>query len=181
MGYNSAFLGRSGAIYVRRARSRRPLRGEFRLSLKRLVRSALVNYSAQHMFDLVNAIEDYPKFMDGCVNAQVLKRGEGWLEARLELQKLGLRHAFTTRNQLLPPHSMTLELIDGPFRQFRGKWLFTPLAVEACKVEFELEYEFASSLLGLAAGKWMEVVAAEQVDAICKRAAQVYGRGGAVV
>ena len=146
------------------------------MSVKRLVRSALISYSAQQMYDLVNAIEEYPRFMDGCVDARVLRRGEGWLEARLELQKLGLRHAFTTRNQLFPPSSMTMALLDGPFKQFQGRWQFTALSPSACKVEFELDYEFSNLLLGLAAGKWMESVATEQVEAICKRARQVYGK-----
>lgn len=145
------------------------------MSVKRLVRSALVAYSAPQMFDLVNAIEDYPKFMEGCANARVLQRGENWLEARLELQKMGIRHAFTTRNTLNAPERMTLQLVDGPFKTFRGVWQFTTLTPTACKVEFELDYEFANALLGFAAGKWMELVASEQVEALCRRAKQVYG------
>lgn len=45
--------------------------------VQRVERSALVAYSAQQMFDLVNDIEAYPQYMDGCVGARVLARGEG--------------------------------------------------------------------------------------------------------
>jgi ribosome-associated toxin RatA of RatAB toxin-antitoxin module len=79
-------------------------------------RSALVNYSAQQMFDLVNDIEAYPQYMDGCVGAKVLKREGEWLEARLELSKAGVSQSFVTRNQLQAPESMSMVLVDGPFK-----------------------------------------------------------------
>lgn len=141
----------------------------------RIVRSALVNYSAQQMFDLVNDVEAYPQFMDGCVGAQVLARGEDWIEARLELQKAGIGHSFVTRNRLEPPTSMTISLVEGPFSSMEGKWQFTPLGDQSCKVNFELEFALQNRLLGMAVGKLFEVVASRQVDALCNRARIIYG------
>lgn len=148
------------------------------MSVKQIQRSALVTYSAERMFALVNDIEAYPQFMEGCVSARVLERSEQEVLARLELQKMGVKQAFTTRNSLSPPQSMHMTLVDGPFKVFTGKWEFTPLGTDACKVSFELNYEFANSLLSMMAGKWMEAVANEQVEAICRRAKQVYGAQG---
>ncbi|HMW73281.1 MAG TPA: type II toxin-antitoxin system RatA family toxin [Cellvibrionaceae bacterium] len=145
------------------------------MSVKQIQRSALVTFSAERMFALVNDIAAYPQFMEGCVSAVVLERSEQEVLARLELQKMGIKQAFTTRNSLSPPQSMQMTLVDGPFKVFTGKWEFTSLGVEACKVSFELNYEFANSLLAMMAGKWMEAVANEQVEAICRRAKQVYG------
>jgi len=138
-------------------------------------RSALVNYSAQQMFDLVNDIEAYPQYMDGCVGARVLQRGDGWLEARLDLGKGGLSQSFITRNRLEPPHQMTLSLVDGPFSRLEGSWTFTPLDEKSCKVNLRLEFDMKSRLLGLAAGKLFESVASKQVDALCARARVIYG------
>lgn len=140
----------------------------------RVERSALVNYSAAQMFDLINDIEAYPQFMDGCVGAKILARGDDWLEARLELSKAGVSQSFVTRNQLQPPHSMSMNLVDGPFKYLRGVWRFTPLGEQACKVTFELEFELQNRLLGMAVGKLFEVVSNKQVDALCARAKQVY-------
>jgi ribosome-associated toxin RatA of RatAB toxin-antitoxin module len=144
------------------------------MSVKQIQRSALVTYSAERMFALVNDIEAYPQFMEGCVSALVLERSPQEVLARLELQKMGIKQAFTTRNSLSPPQSMHMTLVDGPFKFFTGKWEFTSLGADACKVSFELNYEFANSLLSMMAGKWMEAVANEQVEAICRRAKQVY-------
>jgi len=137
-------------------------------------RSALVNYSAQQMFDLVNDIEAYPQYMDGCVGAKILKREGEWLEARLELSKAGISQSFVTRNQLRAPESMSMTLVDGPFKYLKGCWHFTALNETACKVSFDLEFELQSKLLGMAVGKLFESVAGKQVDALCERAAQVY-------
>lgn len=140
----------------------------------RVERSALVNYSATQMFDLINDIEAYPQFMDGCVGAKILARGDDWLEAGLELSKAGVSQSFVTRNQLQPPHSMSMNLVDGPFKYLRGVWRFTPLGEQACKVTFELEFELQNRLLGMAVGKLFEVVSNRQVDALCARAKQIY-------
>ena len=37
---------------------------------------------------------------------------------------------------------MNIRLVDGPFRRLEGVWRFRPLAENACKIEFLLNYEF---------------------------------------
>jgi ribosome-associated toxin RatA of RatAB toxin-antitoxin module len=137
-------------------------------------RSALVNYSAQQMFDLVNDIEAYPQYMDGCVGAEILKREGDWLEARLDLSKAGVSQSFVTRNHLQAPVLMSMSLVDGPFKSLQGFWRFTALGENACKVSFDLEFELKSRLLGMAVGKLFEAVASRQVDALCARAKTIY-------
>ena len=126
------------------------------------------------MYQLVNDIESYPKFMPGCAGAKVLERGSGWLIARLDLARLGIKQSFTTRNTLKPPVSMSLTLVDGPFDSFSGEWQFVKLNERACKVSFWLEFRVSNALAALALPKLMEHVASEQVDAVCKRARQIY-------
>lgn len=140
----------------------------------KIERSALVHYSAQQMFNLVNDIEAYPQYMDGCTGATIIARGEDWVEAQLELNKAGVSQRFTTRNQLQPPERMVMNLVDGPFTYLRGVWQFTPLGESACKVSFHLEFEMKNRLLGMAVGKLFESVGSKQVDALCARAQQVY-------
>lgn len=138
--------------------------------------SALVPYTCEQMFALVNDIEAYPSYMSGCAGAQILKRDDKSVIARLDLEKAGLRHSFTTRNTLRAPDSMSMELVEGPFRKLQGLWQFKPMANGGCQIEFGLEYEFANFLLGLAAGKLMAQLVNEQVDAVCRRAQALYGK-----
>lgn len=140
----------------------------------RVERSALVPFSQQQMFDLVNDVERYPEFVGGCVGADVLECGNNWLEARLELSKAGFKHAFVTRNTLFEPERIHLKLVEGPFKHLEGEWDFRALSDTACKVTFWLEFEFKNRLLALAAAKLFELIASEQVDAMVHRARQVY-------
>ncbi len=143
--------------------------------MSRIQRSAIVPYSAQQMFDLINDIPAYPQFMRGCVAAQVLERGDNWLLARLDLARAGIKQSFTTRNTLDPPRSVKLALHEGPFTELHGEWCFEALAEDACKVELCLVFHFANTLVGLAAGKLFEQVASDQVEVICRRARAIYG------
>ena len=129
------------------------------------------------MFALVNDIEAYPQYMDGCYEASVLARGENWLEARLTLGMAGQKQSFVTRNQLFPPHRMTMGLVDGPFKTFNGDWRFTALGDQGCKVSLSLDFSLSNPLLGMMVNKMFEKIASAQVDALCLRARQIYGDG----
>ena len=143
--------------------------------MKVIERNALVNYSAEQMYALVHDFESYPKYMPGCVGAELLASGEGWIEARLDLSMAGLKQSIVTRNTLQAPKSMDIDLVEGPFKHFKGRWQFAALSETASKVEFTMEFAFSNRLLGLAAGKLFEQVASEQVKAICQRAKTIYG------
>ena len=142
--------------------------------MKKLERSALVSFSDQQMFDLVNDVESYPEFINGCKRTKILAQGEGWMEAELDLQKAGFSQTIATSNTVAPPASIILKLKSGPFKHFEGRWYFDSIKADACKVTFTLEYEFKNKLLGMAVGKIFEQIASEQVDAICNRAKQIY-------
>lgn len=139
-----------------------------------IARSALVEYSAQQMFDLINDIEAYPQFMSGCLDASIIKQAEDSVEARLTLGKSGFQQSFVTRNTLIPPTTMLMHFVEGPFKTFEGRWQFEPLSESACKVSLHLAFEFASPILAMTLGSWFEKKANQQVDALCQRADDVY-------
>ncbi len=138
-------------------------------------RSALLPYSQRQLFDLVNDVEAYPQYLEGCVGAQVLHSDDATMEARLELARGGIAQSFTTRNRLWAPESIILELEEGPFERFAGRWHFQALGEAACKVSLELDFAVRSSLFGVAAGRLFDRVTNNLVDAVVRRAGQVYG------
>lgn len=138
-------------------------------------RSALLPYRAEQLFDLVNDIEAYPRYLDGCVGAQVLRRDEDVIEARLDLARGGIRQSFSTRNRMVAAREITLELIDGPFDYFVGRWDFHALGDAGCKLSLNLEFTMRSGVLGAAASKLFDRVSNNLVDAICRRAREIYG------
>jgi ribosome-associated toxin RatA of RatAB toxin-antitoxin module len=138
-------------------------------------RSALLPYRAQQLFDLVNDIEAYPRYMDGCVGAQILHREEGYIEARLDLSKGGVSQSFITRNRMVDAEHISLELVEGPFEQFEGRWEFTPLGDSACKISLGLAFKVNNAVLGAAAAKLFDSVTNNLVAAVEKRAKELYG------
>jgi len=70
---------------------------------------------------------------------------------------------------------MSIKLVDGPFRRLEGAWHFKPLAENACKIEFQLSYEFSSKLFEKIIGSVFGHIANTFVEAFVKRADEVYG------
>jgi len=144
--------------------------------LTTIKRSALVMFSAEQMFDLVNDVASYPLYMEGCVGAHILEESDRSMTARLDLKKGGVTQSFTTRNTLYRPDRIELQLQEGPFKKLSGLWTFKALTDSACKVMLDLEFEFNSLSVGLASGSLFSSVANNLVDALSRRAQEVYGR-----
>lgn len=138
-------------------------------------RSAVVPYSPEEMFGLVNDIESYPRFLPWCRSAKVLDRGEGWLRARVDMARGALHHAFTTHNTLDHGRSIRVELVDGPFRHLEGDWYFEPTGDGGCRVMLDLEFEFAGRLLSALVGPIFNQIASTLVDSFCRRARELHG------
>ena len=148
--------------------------------MKHVKKSVLLWYSPREMYELVTGIEDYPRFLPWCDSAKVLHQHDDGVTARLGLAYMGVRQAFTTRNQHVLNESVVVKLVDGPFSVLDGHWFFRPLGqpgaqVEACKIEFDLRYAFASPALETVVSPVFDRVAATFVDSFVKRAEEVYG------
>jgi len=141
----------------------------------RIHRSALLPYSAERLFDLVNDIAAYPDYLEGCTGAMILENSGQSITARLHLKKAGISQSFATRNQLTRPEKITLQLVEGPFEQLQGEWRFATLSEDACKVSLDLTFHLQNTVAHKAAGKLIESVAGNLVNAVCQRAKMLYG------
>ena len=137
-------------------------------------KSMLAPYSADQMYELVDRVEDYPAFLPWCGGTQVHERSDAVLDATLHIHFLGIRSHFRTRN-LRGPDRLDMRLVDGPFRRLEGQWLFRPLAEDACKVEFMLEYEFSSRTLETLIGPVFDRITASFTDAFIAEALRRHG------
>ena len=152
--------------------------------MKHVKKSVLLWYSAHEMYALVTAVEDYPRFLPWCDKVDILQRDDAGLTARLYLVYAGVRHAFTTRNAHTSDQAVHIGLVDGPFSLLDGMWRFVPLPLPAasggvdsvaCKIGFELRYEFSSAILEAAISPVFDRIANTFVDSFVHRAEQVYG------
>lgn len=139
-------------------------------------KNVLVSYSAEQMFALVEKVEDYPLFLPWCGGVSVAERTDHHLKATLSINYHGIKQSFTTQNVNSPPRTMEMHLVDGPFKQLHGYWTFTALRSDACKIEFDLRYEFSSKILEHLIGPVFSKITNSFVDAFCERAEVVYGQ-----
>lgn len=144
--------------------------------MREVKRSALVPYTAEQMFALVEDIERYPQFLPWVAAAQLLERTAQQVVGRLEMHRAGMREIVTTRNMLTPPREITLELVAGPFKTFEGRWTFEPIGEDrGSRVSLSIHFEFANSMLNLLLSRSFEKSCNELVDAFVARARSVYG------
>ena len=132
-------------------------------------KTLLVPHSAEQMFQLVDTVEDYPKFLPWYSRSEVLFRGNNELKARLHIDYMGMRQSFATHNHNTPPHEIRIELLEGPFQSLHGTWSFTPLGEDVCQVQFVLHYEL-TGFFGRLIAPAFSVISSKLVDAFIQEA-----------
>ncbi|MBU2917108.1 MAG: ribosome-associated toxin RatA of RatAB toxin-antitoxin module [Psychrosphaera sp.] len=137
-------------------------------------RSALVMYSCEQMYKLVDDIDLYPQFIPNCADAKRIQTSDNTVEGSLLISSVGISKWFTTKNQLTANKEISMQLINGPFKHLTGVWKFIELDQFACKVELELDFEFSSKMIELAFGGIFNNVVANMVSAFTQRAKQIY-------
>jgi len=146
--------------------------------MREMHRSALVSYSAEQMFDLIERVEDYPQFLPWCTRTELIERSDEIVSATVEVGFRELHVRVTTRNDKRRPEWMAIHMQDGSFRHFFGEWKLAPLGTLGCRIEFMLRYELALHAETLA-GPLIDRAANQMVDAFVRRAETVYGEPGA--
>jgi ribosome-associated toxin RatA of RatAB toxin-antitoxin module len=133
-------------------------------------RSALVDRSAEHLFDLIEAAEHYPQFLPWCIGATIVSRDDALVCADLRVRWAGKTFEMRTRNPKRRPQYLAIHLEHGPFRRFEGEWRLGALGTDACRIDFTLECEFDSAWVTRAAGPVLDRMANSMVDAFVRRA-----------
>jgi coenzyme Q-binding protein COQ10 len=131
------------------------------------------------MFDLVADVERYPEFLPLCealtLKSREVKGDRTVLVASMTAGYKAIREQFTTRVTLLPAeHKVLVEYLDGPFRRLENRWLFKPTA-GGSEVDFYIDYEFRSVMLGLLVGALFDKAFRRFAEAFENRARVVYG------
>jgi ribosome-associated toxin RatA of RatAB toxin-antitoxin module len=133
-------------------------------------RSALMPYSAQIMFEIVNDVSAYPEFLPWCADTRILSQSNTSMEASILMKKAGVNHWFTTSNRIDKNKQIDMALVDGPFKKLDGNWKFTRFDDEASKIELSLSFEFDHGLGRTLIAPLFTQIANTLVDSFCKRA-----------
>jgi len=144
----------------------------------RVSRSALLPYSAESVFDIVNDVSKYPEFLPWCSAVEILESNDHEIVAELSVRARGVQQTFTTRNILTLPEKIELQLVAGPFEELSGSWCFKKLGDdEGCRIELLLNFQLSgvrsllgASFLGSPFARVFTGAADKMVDAFCERA-----------
>jgi coenzyme Q-binding protein COQ10 len=144
-----------------------------------------VRHSASEMFDLVADVEHYPEFVPMCSDLKVRQRtpgGEGieTIVADMTVSFKLVRETFRSRVTLERPKlKILVEYLQGPFSRMQNRWSFVPTGETGCDIEFYIDYEFKSRMLGVLMGSMFDVAFRRFASAFEQRADKVYGRKSA--
>ena len=127
------------------------------------------------MYELVNQVEEYPKFLSGCAHSEILSSSCNQLTASITMKLGFLKQSFTTRNTLIPGHSIQMQLVEGPFRHLEGIWVFEPTE-NGCLVRLDMEFEFSNQLFNRVMGEPFYRMINSLVDTFVRRAKDCYER-----
>ena len=131
-------------------------------------------------------VEAYPEFLPLCLGLRVRKRstdgaGLETIVADMDAGYKAIRETFTSKVTLDRANlTILVEYIDGPFSHLENRWTFRDTVTGAspqCVVEFFIDYEFRSRMLGMVVGSVFDTAFRKFSAAFERRADAVYGRG----
>lgn len=138
-------------------------------------KSAVVPYSAEQMYNLVNNVEAYPEFLPWCKDTTIISQGEDFMTASISLTKGKVKQSFTTRNYMVPGRRIEISLLKGPFKHLEGYWMFEPKDEHSCYVYLRMNFEFSNKLIKLALEKIFSHIVNTLIDTFTSRAHRIYG------
>lgn len=137
-----------------------------------------VRHSPEDMFALVADVEKYPEFLPLCEALSVRSRkerdGKTLLIADMTVGYKAIRETFTTQVLLNPAElAIDVKYIEGPFKYLDNQWRFRP-APEGSIVDFLIDYEFKSRILGAVMGSMFDRAFRMFAEAFEARADKIY-------
>ena len=138
--------------------------------MTQISRTVLVPYSAKDLYELVLDVNAYPEFLPWCGGASVSEQTETLQVATVKIAKGPVKAEFTTRNTLLANESIDVTLVKGPFSNLDGSWRFKALSDNACKVELDMQFDFAAGPVGMLLKPVFTAICGSLLNAFTERA-----------
>ena len=108
-----------------------------------------VEASAEKLYEVVSNIERYPSFLTWCDSSEIISIEDHLVIASLNIGILGFKSKITTLNRLYRSTKIDMSLQEGPFKSFKGTWLFEEIALEKTRVSYTMKYQIANPITAL--------------------------------
>ena len=127
------------------------------------------------MFDLVNDLSAYPRFIPNCKAMEVRTQADGSRLAKMTISFGPLTQSYTSK-VTADPEAMTITAmaVDGPFAYLDSKWTFTGEG-EGTRIRFDIDFKFNNPLIAAVAEPAFASKQTEIIDAFGDEADRRFG------
>jgi len=137
-----------------------------------------VPHVPDRMFDLVNDLEDYPRFLPNISDMDV-KRDNGARGdvryAKMTVQFGPIKKAYTSRVEASrSERTITAKAVDGPFAYLDSKWTFEPEGA-GTRVRFDIDFKISNPLIASMAESAFAAKQDQILDAFVDEANRRFG------
>lgn len=143
--------------------------------MPKLQESTQLPFSKEQLFDLVLDIESYPEFLPWCKAARILPRDGDDIYADLVLNFKGFTEKYTSKITYNKPHSISVEMVEGPFEYLVNNWNFNIISENCTEIDFFIDFRFKSRIFELMIGAMFEKAQKKMAGAFLERANKIYG------
>ena len=112
-------------------------------------KSENINVELVIIFDLINNVENYDKFLPWCTDSNILSDDGHVMIAEIAIDKNLVNWKFKTENSYKQNQIIELKLVEGPFNKLDGYWKFSKIDKHNTSVKLYLEYEFDNKIVEL--------------------------------
>ena len=135
-------------------------------------------YTDQQLFDLIIDINAYPTFLPWCVSARIRDKADNKILADLAIGYKIFRETFVSEVEFEEPSLIKVNYRDGPFKYLNSSWTLFPhineKGIQGCIVDFNVDFEFKSSLLQNAISIIFNKAVSKMVESFESRAKELY-------
>ncbi len=137
-----------------------------------------VPHLPERMYELVNDLEAYPRFLPN-VSAMDVKRDRGTADdvryARMTIRFGPVTQSYTSRVQADPDaRTIRVKAVDGPFAYLDSTWSFEAEG-QGTRVRFDIDFKIANPLIAAAAEPAFAHKQGEIIEAFVNEADRRYG------
>jgi coenzyme Q-binding protein COQ10 len=132
-------------------------------------------WSAEQMFDLVADVKRYPEFLPWVVATRIRSDNADEMVADMMVGFNVINEKFTSRVRKLRAEQIAVEYVDGPLKNLRNIWQFTPDGPNACVIDFSVDFSFRNIIFEKLAGQYLDRAFRKMVTAFEARAQKLYG------
>ena len=137
-----------------------------------------VPHLIDRMFDLVNDLESYPRFLPNISGMEIRRDDTTAGDVRFAKMTISfgpVSQAYTSRVEASrADHTITAKAVDGPFAYLNSKWSFEPEGT-GTRIRFDIDFKISNPMIAAVAEPAFAAKQDQIMDAFVEEADRRFG------